>query len=84
MSSKKTDAAADHEQGSERPETATSFWNPSPIPVERERRKDPAAEHRHEQARTGVPPTEAVEQREGEDSPYPASTVPLWDKTDEG
>ncbi len=81
LSSKKK--ASDEEPGSESARIPTSLWNPSPVPVERERRKNPGAKHRHQQDRTGVPPTEAVEQREEADTPYPNNPVPLWDESEQ-
>ena len=63
---------------------ATRMWTPGGRrPVDRERRRDPAAWHRHEQAETGVAPPTCLERRqERRTASPPVRVASLWSEED--
>ena len=61
------------------------LWNVDPRPVDRERRRDPGARHRHGQAQTGVVPLDSVRRRRSAEAPQPERVIRLWlEPKDEG
>ncbi len=60
------------------PVTPTPLWPPGRRPFGPERRKDPAAGHRHEEARTGVAPSERLAQRRRPREAAPSHVFPYW------
>ena len=64
-------------------EDETPLWAPGKRPWGPERRKDPAAEHRHEEARTGVAPPASVERRRPPRELPPSKVVSYWSEEDD-
>ena len=60
------------------PAPATRMWPATRRPFGPERRKDPAARHRHEQAETGVPPAKQVARRRRQREVPPSNVVSFW------
>ena len=61
----------------------TPLWAPGRRPWGPERRKDPAAWDRHEEARTGVAPPESVERRRPPRKLPPSKVVSVWSEEDD-
>ena len=78
-----TEAAPRPGDTSESPVTATPLWAPGRRPFGPERRKDPAAAHRHEEARTGVAPAGATERRRPARERPPFRVVSYWSEGDD-